>query len=136
MGVLYVCGWSGYFSPLASYDYFLSYHSISLSLNVILTLMIIARLLLHWRNIRNALGNSAEFGGSYNAVITMLVESYSPYAISYTLYLALYIAGSSSSFVFSKIFGGTQVCPIFASSQRGGMLLADRDSCRSSPRSW
>ena len=52
-----------------------SYLSISLSLNVLLTLMIIARLLLHSRQIQSAVGVAAGVGRLYRTIIAVLVES-------------------------------------------------------------
>ena len=51
------------------------YFAISATLNVILTLMIVIRLILHSRNVRNTIGPSAGAGGLYKAIVTMLVES-------------------------------------------------------------
>jgi hypothetical protein len=65
----------------------LSYYSISLSLNVFLTLMIVTRLVLHSRNIRNAMGAPAGNSGLYKAVITMLIESCALYAVTLLLFI-------------------------------------------------
>ena len=59
----------------------LPYFSISLSLNVLLTLMIVARLVLHTRNIRTSMG-IAGIGGLCKVIITMLIESSVIYATS------------------------------------------------------
>ena len=59
----------------------LPYYSITLSLNVILTLMVVIRLVLHTRNTRAAMGVTGT-GGLYNAVITMLIESCALYVVS------------------------------------------------------
>ena len=50
------------------------HYSISISLNVLLTLMIVTRLVLHGRDIRTSMG-IAGIGGLCRAVITMLIES-------------------------------------------------------------
>ena len=52
----------------------LPYFSISLSLNVLLTLMIVIRLILHTRNIRAAMGIAGS-GRLSKAIVTMLIES-------------------------------------------------------------
>ena len=59
----------------------LAYLSISLLLNVLLTLMIIIRLTLHARNTRAVLGITGS-GGMYKAIVTMLVESCALYTVS------------------------------------------------------
>ena len=52
----------------------LPYFSISLSLNVLLTLMIVIRLMLHARDIRASMGGTG-IGGLYKVIVTMLIES-------------------------------------------------------------
>ena len=64
----------------------LAYLSISFSLNILLTLMIIFRLILHARNTRAALGISG-IGGLSKTIITMLIESCALYAVSTLLVL-------------------------------------------------
>lgn len=66
----------------------LPYFSISLSLNVLLTLMIVIRLILCARNTRNAMGISG-IGGLCNAIVTMLIESCAVFAVNSTLVLIL-----------------------------------------------
>jgi len=56
--------------------------SISVSLNVLLTLMIVIRLVLHGRNICATTGSTAGISGLYKAVSTMLVESCALFAVS------------------------------------------------------
>ena len=76
------------------------YYSILLSLNVLLTFMIVIRLILHARNTRNALGITG-IGGLCKAVVTMLVESCALYAVS----LALVIGPSSARNPITNFFG-------------------------------
>ena len=59
----------------------LPYYSISLSLNILLTLMIVVRLIMHTRNTRTALGISG-IGGLCKAIVIMLVESCALYAVN------------------------------------------------------
>jgi hypothetical protein len=94
------------------------YHSIALSLNLLLTLMIIARLALHSRNIRNAIGASSGAGGLYTALITMLVESSALYAICYLLYMIPTAAGSYVGYIFSPVLGQVQVRAAFTFPRR------------------
>ena len=72
-----------------------TYLSISLSLNVLLTLIIVIRLIVHARNTRAALG-MAGIGGLSKAIVTMLVESCALYAVISLLFLGLCGAGESS----------------------------------------
>ena len=64
----------------------LAYLSISVSLNVLLTLMIVIRLVLHVRDTRAALGITG-IGGLSKAIITMLIESCALYSASPLLVL-------------------------------------------------
>ena len=64
----------------------LAYLSISFSLNVLLTLMIVIRLILHARSSRAAAG-IGDIGGFSKAIVTMLVESCALYAVSTLLVL-------------------------------------------------
>jgi hypothetical protein len=93
------------------------YYSISLSLNVLLTLMIIARLALHSRNIRNAIGVSSGPGGLYTAIITMLVESSALNAIGYLLSIIPDALDSDITYIFSPLLGHMQVRSVFAISR-------------------
>ena len=95
-------------------DVFFSYNFVALSLNVLLTLMIIVRIMLHRRNIINAMGTSAGVSGLYTTVITMLVESCAPYTIAYLLYLVPMATGSDITFVFTLVLGSLQVRTVFA----------------------
>ena len=86
----------------------LPYLSISLSLNILLTLMIITRLILHARNTRAAL-RIGGIGGLCKAVVTMLVESCALYAVNSLLWLGPDVANNSVSYFFSFILSQTQV---------------------------
>ena len=112
-----------------------SYYSISGPLNVLLTLMIIARLVLHKRNTRNAVGASSGPCGLYTAIVVALVESSSLYTFTYLLYLVPFALHSSASNIFLS-FGGIQVRAVFdpprAHCILGHCLIteADRSSVR------
>ena len=86
----------------------LPYFSIALSLNVILTLMIIIRLILHARNTRAALGGSG-IGGLSKAIVTMLVESCALYAVSSLLVIGPYGGGNYVTNLFLFVLPETQV---------------------------
>jgi len=95
-------------------NYGLSYFSISLSLNVLLTLMIVTRLVLHSRNIRTVMGASSGLTGLYKTVVTMLIESSAIYAASSLLFLGFWGSRSYVADVFSLIQAETQVRTFFS----------------------
>ena len=83
------------------------YLSISISLNVLLTLMIVIRLFLHSRGIRAATNAPGGIGGLYKATITMLIESCALFTVS-----SLLVVGPSNSgisYAFFPILAETQV---------------------------
>ena len=84
------------------------YLSISLSLNILLTLMIAIRLILHARNTRAALGIT-KIGGLCKAIVVMLVESCALYAVSSLLFIGPWGAGNNVANFFSALLGYTQV---------------------------
>ena len=85
------------------------YYSISLALNVLLTLMIVTRLVLHGRNIRNAIGSSTNIGGLYKAVVTMVIESSALFTVNSLLFIGPWSASSWVADVFFPILAETQV---------------------------
>jgi hypothetical protein len=87
----------------------LAYYSISVSLNVILTLMIVTRLVLHSRNVRKAMGAETGTTGLYKTIVTMLIESSALYAASFLLYIGPWGANSNVVNIFFPILAGTQV---------------------------
>ncbi|KAF9646468.1 hypothetical protein BDM02DRAFT_3012112 [Thelephora ganbajun] len=87
----------------------LPYFSISLSLNILLTLMIVGRLILHSRNIRNAMGVPAGASGLYRAIVTMLIESSALYAVNSLLFVGPWGANSHVADIFLPILAETQV---------------------------
>lgn len=90
------------------FDY--PFFAISPSLNILLTLMIVARLILHRRNVQNAMGASASATGRlYNAVVTILVESCAVYAVSFALFLGAWSVHSFVANIFFPIVAETQV---------------------------
>ena len=90
-------------------NFVLLYLSISVSLDVLLTLMIAVRLIMHTRNIRTATGAPARIGGLYKAITTTLVESSALYAVSSLLALVPWIARSGVAEIFLPALAETQV---------------------------
>lgn len=87
----------------------LIYLPISLSLTIILTLMIITRLVLHSRKLQHATGSWASADGPYKAIVTILVESYALYAVTFIVSLGLEWAANPFQYTFFPIVAGTQV---------------------------
>lgn len=88
------------------------YFSISLAINVILTLMIVIRLVLHSRNIRNAMGTKDGTCGVYKAIITVLVESSALYTVSFLLFVGPWGASSYVEDIFFPPLAKIQVCAL------------------------
>ena len=90
-------------------DIGIPYFSLTVSLNVLLTLIIVGRLILHGRNIRRALGTPTRTSGLYGAVITILVESSAIYAVTSLLFIGPWIAKNRASDIFLPILAEVQV---------------------------
>ena len=103
--------------PAAVWNYSVAHlglpcYTISLSLNILLTLMIAARLIRHSRNIRKAIGPNTD-NGLYNTVVTILVESCVLYAVVSLLFLGPFGAGSPVEAIFVPAFVSIQVRVVF-----------------------
>ena len=136
MGIMIIYLFSQPSSDLVSVnDFGAPFYSISFSLNILLTLMIVARLILHSRNFRNSMGIPTGAVGSYKAVVTMLVESCTLYAIAFVLFIGPWGASSYIDNVVFPLLAEVQVravfvCTTISTSRR---LISGR--CRSSLRS-
>ena len=86
-----------------------AYDIICLSLNVLLTLMIVARLALHRRETQNVMGASFKASGLYKSIISMLVESCALYAGSFLVYTVTWGTNGSLAATFQPVLGETQV---------------------------
>ena len=109
MGILYQVVGSkdtGYSSVVT--DFGLPYLSISISLNILLTLMIIIRLILHTRNIRIAMGITG-IGGLSKAIVTMLIESCALYTTNSLLVIVSWVTGYNDVVTFVPFLAQTQV---------------------------
>lgn len=107
-----ISGWKYVPWGFVTEDLELPYFSISLSLNIILTILIAGRLILHSRNIRRAVGSSTQ-GGLYKTVVTMVVESCVLYAIGSLLFIGPLSAQSPVQAIFAPCFGNIQVRVVF-----------------------
>ena len=89
-----------------------AYYSIALSLNTLLTLMLIMRLVLHSKNIRRAMGDQDGTSRLYKQIIRILVESGALYAASLVLLVGSWATPngpSVSQFVTMQILPEVQV---------------------------
>ena len=86
------------------------YFAISLSLNVLLTLMIVIRLVSRGRHIQNGTVALTITTRLCKAIVTMLIESFALYAINFLLFIALWATGSSVAYIFLPILANVQVC--------------------------
>ena len=112
MGIMFIYQTSQPNSSLWSsiaINFGLPYFSISLSLNILLTLLIVTRLILHSRNIRKAMGAPSGANGLYKTIITVLVESSALYAINSLLFVGPWGAKSHVADIFLPILAETQV---------------------------
>ena len=93
-----------------------SYYSICLSLNILLTLMIVFRLMVHIRNIRNTTGSSDGSSGLHTAAATvamMLIESYAIYAGVLLVYIISWATNSFVVALCAGCIGAVQVRVVF-----------------------
>ena len=90
-----------------------AYCSIALSLNVLLTLMLITRLVLHSKDIRCVMGYQDGASGLYKATITTLVESGALYAASFVLLVGPWASGSVAQYITFQITSEIQVRTVF-----------------------
>jgi hypothetical protein len=90
-------------------NFSLPFISISVSLNVLLTLMIVIRLVLHSRNIHAAMGAPSGIGGLRKSIVTMLIESCALYAEISLLVVGPLGAGSYTEHLFLPTLAETQV---------------------------
>jgi len=78
--------------PISSVPYL----SISVSLNVLLTLMIVIRLILHGRKIRTTTRSLAGISGLYKTVSTMFIESCALFTVS-----SMLVIGALAAYIYS-----------------------------------
>ena len=89
-----------------------AYMSISISLNILLTLMIVVRPILHGRNICVAMGFPAGISGLYTTTPTMPVESSALFAAAASLLVIIsWTVDSTVTNGFLPILSKAQVCP-------------------------
>jgi len=98
-------------TSLLSYtnQHYAIYMSLSLSLNFLLTLMIVARLVLQSWNIRAGTGAPAGISGLYKSIVTMFIESSALFAVSSLLVVVPMGINHPVAQLFPPILAETQV---------------------------
>ncbi|KAH8809647.1 hypothetical protein DL96DRAFT_1717163 [Flagelloscypha sp. PMI_526] len=85
-------------TSVANTNWTLPYLALSLSLNVLLSLAIVGRLLLFRYRVSKALGNG--YGGNYTSIASIIIESAGFHALLALLFIIPYGIGSSVAIVF------------------------------------
>ena len=75
--------------------------------------MIVTRLALHTKNVRNAIGALDGVSGLYNTIIAMLVESGVLYAFSFVLLVGPWASRSIVQYITLQILPEIQVRTVF-----------------------
>jgi len=92
--------------------YSIPWISVAVSLNVLLTLVIVLRLFLGSRNVRATTGSRTGISGLYMAVATMLIESCALYAVNSLVLIGLWVTNSDAAGAFLVVLSELQVCDI------------------------
>ena len=103
-------GGDGFRNPEIPFHFNLAYTSISASLNVLLTLMIVIRLVLRGRSVHAATGSRAGLSGLYKTFATMFVESSALYAGISLVVIGLWATFNYAWFAFVPALYIIQVC--------------------------
>ena len=103
-----------YFAKSFAADVGIPYFSTSAALNVLLTLMIAVRLILHSRKTQSAMGAPARVNALYKTIVAMLVESCALYTVSSLLFIIPWAARSWVTDLFSPILTQIQVRDVIA----------------------
>jgi hypothetical protein len=83
------------------------YFSLSLALNILVTIAIVARLLLYRHRITRALGPA--HGSQYAGIATMIIESAAIYSSFSLLFLIPFALNNPISAIFLQALGNVQV---------------------------
>lgn len=98
---------NGLFSQTTA-SFALPYFAISLSLNVVLTCLIVSRILMYQRSSRVVLGS--DYGKHYTSIWTMFVESAALYTICGILLLTTFGPGNPINQIWLGLAPSVQVC--------------------------
>ncbi|KAG1784698.1 uncharacterized protein HD556DRAFT_1462771 [Suillus plorans] len=113
MWLLQVTASTSYFS-LTDIDYTIPYLTLSLALNIIITIVIVLRLLTYRRRISKVLGSS--YGTQYTSIAAMIVESAALYSTFSVAFLTLFGLNNAISETFLVSLTQVQVSTV---KQRG-----------------
>ena len=108
-------GGDGFRTPGIMIPFNLANASISASLNILLTLMIVIRLVLHGRSIHVTTGSPAGLSGLYKTFATTFIESSALYAGISSVVIGLWATDNNASFAFVPALCIIQVCASAAS---------------------
>ena len=92
--------------PLA---YGTAYYAISLGSNIVMTVLIMARLLIYRRTIMKTLGLSTEHAKDYTSLATIVIESASLYSVFAILFLITYALNHPINQIFISLANSSQV---------------------------
>ncbi|KAG2123756.1 hypothetical protein DEU56DRAFT_829078 [Suillus clintonianus] len=109
MWLLQVTSSSPYVSPAQfhSINYTIPYPSLSLALNIIVTIVIVLRLLTYRYHISKVLGSS--YGTQYTSIAAMLIESAALYSVFSVAFLTLFLLNSPVAEIFVDSLNQIQV---------------------------
>ena len=94
--------------------YGLPYWALSMSLNMLVTAMIVARLWLARQSLKSIMAR--EHLAMYTGISAMLIESALPYAVVSLILIVLYARGNTAEILFIPLLPQVQVsCPLFES---------------------
>lgn len=85
----------------------IAYWTLSISLNIIITVLIVARLILRRKRMRSALGD--EHGHMYTSISAMLIESAALYSVWGLVFLITYAKNSAFNNILLPALGQVQV---------------------------
>jgi hypothetical protein len=101
---------SRFWSSAVTVSFGIPYFAISLALNVLLTLMIVIRLIIHIKNVRKAMGvHAAGTIGLYRTVVTVFIESSALYTVTFLLYIGPWSALNYAQYLFFPPLAQIQV---------------------------
>ena len=95
-----------YFTGLAQ-QFGTAYYALTVSLNIMVTALICARLLHASRGISAALGS--ESAKVYTSVTTIVLESAALYSVTGIMFIIPYARGSETSIIFGDLYGAASV---------------------------
>jgi hypothetical protein len=84
-------------------------YPISVALDILLTVMIVARLVLLSRDIQKAMNAPFRLSALYKAVITVISKSSAIYAVTFLLFIGTWAADDPSEHFFFPLFAQAQV---------------------------